>query len=109
MTKDQKQRALEFIKRIGREVVPVDGGNHNGYHLRRPDGTHYRFGFVRYNISGSNKGKYCVQVIGSYYDDPRSIFRSIGKSNVQCYVAPGDEDGVRYAVSVLESCYDNGR
>ena len=103
MTRDQEQLASEFIEKIAREVVPVDGGKHNGYHLRRPNGT--KFGFVRYNIGGSNPGKYRVYVNG-FLDDPLGIF---GQSSGSTLVAPDDGDAVRYVIRVLESCYDNAR
>ena len=106
MTGDQEQMAQEFIKRIDRKVIPIQLGA--GYSLRRPDGTHYRFGFVRYNIAGSNAGKYNVQAIGSYRDDPRGKFKGSEKW-AQWLVSPSDEDGIKYAVRVLESCYDHGR
>ena len=106
MTGDQEQKGQEFIKKINREVVLKE--RHNGYSLLRSDGTHKGFGYIRYNIAGSNAGKYCVQVIGSYRDDPRRKFDDRG-TWAQWFVSPSDEDGVRYAIGVLESCYDHGR
>ena len=105
MTGDQEQKAQEFVKRIDRDVCHTQF--QNGYNLKWPNGKHFRFGFVRYNIKRPNAGMYCVQAIGSYRDDPEGRFESGNKPNwAQWYVSPSDEDGVRYAVRVLESCYD---
>ena len=106
MTRDQEQMTQEFIRRIGREVSPKQLGA--GDSLRRADGTRYRFGFIRYNVRGSNAGKYMVQAIGYGRDDPRGKFQG-HDTWAWWYVAPSDEDGVRYAVQILESCYDHSR
>ena len=63
-------------------------------------------GLVRYNIRGSNACRYNVQAKGAHLDDPLGRFKGNAK---QYFVSPCDEEGIRYAVRVLESCYDYGR
>ena len=108
MTGDQRQFALEFIKKIAREVEPKE--RHNGYNLhRRYNGS--KFGFVRYNVKGSNPCKYTFYNHG-FLDDPRGMFVTPEVGNTsKCVgaVAPDDGDAVRYVIMVLESCYDNAR
>ena len=76
MTRDQEQMAQEFIRRIGREVSPKQLGA--GYSLRRVDGTRYRFGFIRYNVRGSNAGKYMVQAGTTHGESSRAMTRGHG-------------------------------
>ena len=108
MTEEQQeQMAQKFVSRIAREVCCTP--THQGYGLKRSDGKRFRFGHVTYIVRGPNAGKYRVQVRGHYWDDPRGKFKLKNEPRLaEWYVSPCDEDGVRYAVRVLESCYDHG-
>ena len=45
---------------------------------------------------------------GSCFDDPKGRFKRLEGPNVaRAYVSPSDLDDVKYAVQVLESCYDH--
>ncbi len=102
----QQQRALEFISLVGRDVRPIV--RHRGYDMEKPGGVR-RVGFVRFNIGGTDRGKYRVYVYEPF-SDPRGMFvdnmkagRGMGWT---CVVHPDDVEGMEYVISVLESSYD---
>lgn len=113
MTEDQRQYALEYVRRL-RAYIPdvqyVEKGN--TFHLNRPQRT--RFGTVRYNI-GDSHGNALKYTIYAYpqFDDPerRFINNSRGASNPFSkqwhYVfRPGDEDALVYALVAHKSASD---
>ena len=100
----QDSRAKAFIRRIDRKIDMVE--RHNGYDLKKSGST--RVGYVRYNIGGQNRGLYQVYVYGDF-SDPQQRFvneQASGNRGSHCLVNPDDENAMRYAVSVLESSYD---
>jgi hypothetical protein len=104
MATPQLDRAMELINLIARDVTPVM--RHSGYDLEKPGST--RIGFVRFNIGGKDKGYYRAYAY-SPFSDPQSRFVSDSPSSTRGWTFvfhPHDEEDVRYAVSVLESSYD---
>lgn len=97
-------RIRQFIDQINREVCPRQTKDDRHYNLNRPDGT--RFGFVRFNIAGSNRNMYTVYA-DEPFDDPDGLFENRHADDYSkgwvSFVYPGDENG---HVRVLESSYD---
>lgn len=107
----QDRRAMDFIRRIERDVERVQKSN--GYTLKkRKSGRRCRnIGYVRYNIAKDNEGLYTVYVHGQRetFSDPQQRFVNNQASDYQGWhyiFDPDDENAMRYAVSVLESSYD---
>ena len=102
----QKQRASDFVNRIDRRPRVKKEIRQGGYNLVKPGST--RIGHIRYNIGGTDAGRYRVYAY-TPFSDPEKRFRNDSKSDSRgwTYVFdPANEDAVRYAVSVLESSYD---
>ena len=100
----QLERAMEFIDLIARDLTFVM--RHGGYDLGKPGSI--RIGFVRFNIGGKDKGYYRAYAY-SPFSDPQSRFVSDSASPTRGWTFvfhTDDEEDVRYAVSVLESSYD---
>ena len=80
----------------------------NGYDLEKPGAT--RIGYIRFNVGGETPGKYRIYVYEPF-NDPRGMFDNESTGNGRgrgwtCVAGPGDEDAIRYVISVLESSYD---
>ncbi len=102
----QKRRALDFVDRIDRRPRVKKVPRQRGYDLEKPGST--RIGYIRYNIGGQDAGRYRVYAYEPF-SDPKKRFKNDHKSLRRgwTYVFdPANEDAVRYAVSVLESSYD---
>ncbi len=102
----QKRFALDFVDRIDRRPHVKKVVRQGGYDLRKPGSA--RIGHIRYNIGGANRGRYRVYAYKPF-SDPQERFKNDSKSDSRgwTYVFdPANEDAVTYALSVLESSYD---
>ena len=110
MPTEQERRAREFIKLIARNVKLHKRGD--GYDLEKP-GVKPRVGFVRFNVGGQNKGKYRIYAYEPFAD-PQGMFENDSEAPTggphtrgwNWAVHPDNTDSVEYAISVLQSAYD---
>lgn len=108
---EQQDRAWQFVQRVQRKVRLMghkwDERNQRGYYLLTP--ARERFGFVRFNIAGDNKGRFVVYAYPPY-EDPRGLFfnprRGQPNDGWRTFIDPADLTTKEYAVKVLESAWD---
>lgn len=102
-TTGQLERAHELIDRLDQKICQRE--RHNGYEIRKPGSTY--LGYARYNIAGSNAGKY---VVYAYYpfNDPDYRFQKVGQSGRgwNLFITPEDAGLIQYTLQVLRSAYD---
>ncbi len=102
----QKRRALDFVDKIDRRPRVKKVVRGRGYDLEKPGST--RIGHIRYNIGGTDAGRYRVYAYKPF-SDPEKRFKNYSESPTRgwTYVFnPANEEAMRYAISVLESSYD---
>ena len=104
MNEVQMERPSEIISRISRPVHNEWKIRSRGYSLRKPGAT--QFGFVRFIQRGDHAGKYVIYV-RQPFSDPRQLFvETRGGREGEIFVDPKDESAICYAISALESAWD---
>ena len=104
---EQQDPARQFALKVQRQVDYEWSEKHRGYMLRKTAGT--RFGFVRLNIAGANKGRFAVYVYAPF-EDHRGLFLNCQRGQPyhgwHTFIDPADLTTIEYAVKVLESAWD---
>ena len=101
----QKQRAEELIKQIDRPIDKEWQTKPRGFSLRKPGG--FQFGFIRFNIGRPDPQKYSIYVYQPFSDPNYSFSPTRDGKEGHSIVDPSDETAIQYAISVLQSSYDN--
>ena len=107
MNTEQLERPHEFIDQIGREPIRREWWpKHRGYRLYSHGSQ--RFGFVRFNIRGNNRGMYAVYALRyRLSDDPYGRFSpDAAQAQHLAFVNPHDEEEIGYALGVIHASYD---
>ncbi len=107
MNAEQLERPHEFIDQIGREPIRREWWQkHSGYRLYSHGSQ--RFGFVRFNIGGSNPRMFAIYALRYRpSDDPEGIFSpEAAPAQHLAIVDPDNDDDIRYALAVLRASYD---
>ena len=94
---------LEFISDINRPVEP-EWRRSNGYALRKPNS--FQIGFIRFNQSGPNTGKFTVYV-NQPFSDPQKLVEETMRGKQGKFIAnPTDTHSIAYATALLKSAWD---
>ena len=106
---DQRQRLEEFIGELGLTSGQFDRKEHQGgyrLYVATPSKPQPRFGYVRLNVRGQDRGKMVVYANGDF-SDPESRFTAQPMNPKDAWYKfwPDDKAARDYAVKVVKSAY----